>query len=50
MENWTENIINKLDNNYKIYTGSTVIDEGTFYPYPVRFEMYLNHKSGLEKK
>ncbi|MFV8226902.1 hypothetical protein [Christiangramia aquimixticola] len=48
----TENEITKLENNYKIYTGSTVIDEGTFENfYPVRFELWFkSNQSGKEKK
>ncbi len=40
LRNRTKNQILKLSNNYNLYKGTTVIDEGTFEQYyPTRFEL-----------
>jgi len=48
----TENEISKLGENYKLYTGNSLIYEGTFaHYYPVRFELWFKPKNkGIEKK
>jgi hypothetical protein len=48
----TKNTINKLSEEYILYTGNSVIDEGTFEKYyPVRFELWFKSlKDGSEKK
>lgn len=52
LRNRTKNDISALSNNYKLYQGNTVIDEGTFENYyPVRFELWFKAEStGVEKK
>ncbi len=52
LSNRTKNKITKLSNNYQLYEGSTVIDEGTFeHFYPTRFELWFKSEdSGIEKK
>ena len=41
-----------IQDNYKLYEGNTVIDEGTFDNYyPTRFELWFkSESSGIEKK
>ncbi len=48
----TKNEIVDLNNDYKLYKGSSVIYEGTFSNYyPTRFELWFKSKSsGVEKK
>lgn len=48
----TENIIEEIDDEYRMYRGSTVIDEGTFNKYyPVVFELWFRSiQTGEEKK
>ena len=48
----TNNEISELSDNFKLYKGKTVIDEGTFeHYYPARFELWFKSKStGIEKK
>ena len=52
LSNRTKNTITKLSNEYQLYQGSTVIDEGTFENfYPTRFELWFkSEKSDIEKK
>jgi hypothetical protein len=52
LTNRTKNTITELSDNFKVYTGRTVIDEGTFEKYyPVRFELWFkSEKDGAEKK
>ncbi|MFD2543744.1 hypothetical protein ACFSSB_15565 [Lacinutrix gracilariae] len=52
LSNRTRNKITELNNEYKIYEGRTVIDEGTFENfYPTRFELWFkSDSSGIEKK
>ena len=52
LSNRTKNTITKLSNEYQLYQGSTVIDEGTFQNfYPTRFELWFkSEKSDIEKK
>jgi hypothetical protein len=52
LTNRTMNTITELSRNYKVFTGSTVIDEGTFDKYyPVRFELWFKPSdNGTEKK
>jgi len=52
LNNRTRNEITELDNNYKLYVGNTVIDEGTFANfYPVKFELWFRQKNTkVEKK
>ena len=48
----TKNTISELSDNYELYEGNTVIDEGTFGNYyPTRFELWFKSEtSGIEKK
>ncbi|MFD1096108.1 hypothetical protein [Salegentibacter chungangensis] len=48
----TESEISELGENYKLYTGNSLIYEGTLaHYYPVRFELWFKPKnSGIEKK
>ena len=48
----TKNEITELGENYKLYTGNSVIYEGTFsHYYPVQFELWFKpENSGIEKK
>jgi hypothetical protein len=48
----TKNTISELSDNYVLYEGNTVIDEGTFENYyPTRFELWFKSEtSGIEKK
>ena len=50
--NRTKNTITELTDTFKIYKGSTVIDEGTFEKYyPARFELWFkSSKDGQETK
>ena len=52
LSNRTRNKISELNDNYKLYKGNTVIDEGTFeHYYPTRFELWFkSESSGIEKK
>ena len=52
LSNRTKNTITKLSNEYQLYQGSTVIDEGTFENfYPTRIELWFkSEKSDIEKK
>ncbi len=52
LSNRTKNKILELSNEYKLYEGNTVIDEGTFENfYPTRFELWFkSESSGIEKK
>ena len=52
LNNRTKNKISELSNEYKLYEGRTVIDEGTFENfYPTRFELWFkSESSGIEKK
>ena len=52
LSNRTRNKISELGDNYKLYEGNTVIDEGTFKNYyPTRFELWFKSKSSeIEKK
>ncbi|WP_299111658.1 hypothetical protein [uncultured Winogradskyella sp.] len=52
LSNKTKNKILKLNDNYKLYEGHTVISEGTFeHYYPTRFELWFKpFNSGNEKK
>jgi len=52
LNNRIKNEITKLDDKYKLYTGNTVIEEGTFSNfYPTRFELWFkSESSGIEKK
>ncbi len=52
LTNRTKNKITKLSNDFDLFYGRTVIDEGTFeHYYPVRFELWFkSDSSGLEKK
>ena len=52
LSNRTNNKISELSDNYKLYEGNTVIDEGTFeHYYPTRFELWFkSESSGIEKK
>ncbi len=52
LTNRTKNTISELSDDYKLFTGSTVIDEGTFEKYyPVRFELWFKSaEDGTEKK
>jgi len=48
----TKNVINELGEDYRLYIGRTVIDEGTFeHYYPTRFELWFKSlETGSEKK
>ena len=49
----TKNTITELSDHYKVFTGRTVIDEGTFEKYyPARFELWFKSETddGTEKK
>ena len=48
----TKNEIVDLSDKYKLYSGNTVIDEGTFENfYPTRFELWFkSNSSGIEEK
>jgi len=52
LTNRTKNLISELSDDYKLFTGRTVIDEGTFEKYyPARFELWFkSEKDGAEKK
>jgi len=52
LTNRTKNTITELSDNYQIFTGKTVIDEGTFEKYyPARFELWFKSAyDGTEKK
>ncbi len=52
LKNRTKNTISELSDDYKLFTGQTVIDEGTFEKYyPARFELWFkSEKDGTEKK
>ena len=52
IRNRTKNEITELGNEYKLFTGNTVIYEGTFENfYPTRFELWFkSESSGVEKK
>jgi|SRR5690554_1672676 len=52
LTNRTKNTISELSDDYKLFTGRTVIDEGTFEKYyPARFELWFkSEKEGTEKK
>ena len=48
----TKNSITKLSDEFILYKGTTVIDEGTFEKYyPARFELWFkSYYNGIEKK
>lgn len=52
LTNRTKNKITELSDDHKLFTGRTVIDEGTFEKYyPARFELWFKSaKDGTEKK
>ena len=52
LTNRTKNTISELSDDYKLFMGRTVIDEGTFEKYyPARFELWFkSEKDGIEKK
>ena len=52
LSNRTRNLISELSNEYKLYEGNTVIDEGTFEKYyPTRFELWFkSQQTGFERK
>lgn len=52
LTNRTRNTISELSDDYKLFIGRTVIDEGTFEKYyPARFEFWFkSEKDGTEKK
>jgi hypothetical protein len=52
LTNRTKNTITELSDDFKVYTGRTVIDEGTFEKYyPVRFELWFkSFQDGTERK
>ena len=52
LTNRTNNTIRELSDDFKVFSGRTVIDEGTFEKYyPVRFELWFKSATdGTEKK
>ena len=52
LTNRTKNTISELSDDYRLFTGSTVIDEGTFEKYyPARFELWFKSANDeIEKK
>ena len=52
LTNRTKNTIRELSDDYKLFTGRTVIDEGTFEKYyPARFELWFKSAmDGTERK
>jgi hypothetical protein len=52
LTNRTKTIVSRLSDNYKLFRGNSVIDEGTFEKYyPTRFELWFKSEiNGTERK
>ena len=51
LTNRTKNTITELSNDFKVFTGRTVIDEGTFEKfYPARFELWFKSATDGNRK